>query len=217
MTTILLVDDHAVVRFGVRMLLGAEAEFLVIGEASDGHSAITAVATCRPDVAVIDMSLPDMSGIEVVRQIRVQSPSTAVLMLTMHNDDALLRQAITAGATGYVVKSAVGTELVEAIKTVAQGGVYIHPSMMAGLVRGIVAMAPGSEPASALAASLTPLTPRETDVLRLLAAGNVNREIAETLHVSVRTVDTHRMNIMDKLSAQSRADLVRYARDHNLL
>jgi len=158
-----------------------------------------------------------MDGIDVVRALKVQSPDTAALMLTVFEDDAVLRRSMQAGARGYVVKSTLN-ELVTGIKLVANGGMYIHPTMMPALVRGLLADAPPAPPAEDNPpAELSPLTPREQEVLQKLALGYVNREIAAELFISPRTVENHRKQIFEKLQLKSRADLVRYAREHHLL
>ncbi len=218
MTRILLADDHAVLRAGLRLLLGAEPGFEIVGEAPDGQTALAEAVRLTPDVAVLDVNLPDMNGIDLARQVKQRSPSTAIVMLTMYEDDAILRSAMQAGASGYIVKRAAEAELVEAIKSVAKGDMYVHPAMVRGLVRGILTLASGSDPeAEKPAADGSPLTPREIEVLCLLAQGYTNRQIGVQLHLSVRTVESHRLNLTTKINAASRSDLVRYARDHHWL
>lgn len=218
MIRILLADDHTVLRAGLRVLLGAEPEFEIVGEAADGKTALDEAKRLRPDVAVLDVGLPDMSGIELARLVKHESPATAIVMLTMFEDDALLRTAMQAGASGYIVKRAAEAELVDAIKSVARGDMYIHPAMIRGFVRGVLPLgSQGGRDIEPPEREAPTLTPREGEILGLLAQGYTNRQVAEQLHLSTRTVETHRLNLTTKINANSRADLVRYARDHRML
>lgn len=218
MIRILLADDHTVLRAGLRVLLGAEPEFEIVGEAADGKTALDEAKRLRPDVAVLDVGLPDMSGIELARLVKHESPTTAIVMLTMFEDDALLRTAMQAGASGYIVKRAAEAELVDAIKSVARGDMYIHPAMIRGFVRGVLTLgSQGGRDIEPPEREAPTLTPREGEILGLLAQGYTNRQVAEQLHLSTRTVETHRLNLTTKINANSRADLVRYARDHRML
>ena len=208
---ILIADDHGVLRAGLRALLNAEPDLEVIGEAADGDETLRAAWELQPHVVILDLSMPGPGGIEVIRQLKHVLPETRVLVLTVHEDDSLLREAIRAGAAGYVTKRAVESELINAIRAVWRGDIYVHPAMTRALLSGLQ---PSENEEQAPAEVLTP---RETEVLRLIALGYTNRQIAEALSISIRTVETHRSNIMGKLGLRSRVDLVRYARDHGLL
>ncbi len=205
-----LCDDHAVVRSGLRLIIDAEADLRVVGEAGSAGEAVTLAAATKPDVFVMDLGLPDRSGIVATAEVRRASPSTRVLVLTVHDDIAYLRRAFEAGAAGYLVKEAADIELIQAIRQVAAGHQYVHPTLGAALLAPDVAPArlggPGGE-----------LSGRELEVLRMIALGLTNAEIAESLYVSVRTVETHRAHIAQKLDIHNRAELVRRARDAGLL
>jgi two-component system response regulator NreC len=207
---ILVVDDHGVLRAGLRALLNAEADFRVVGEAAGGCEALQLAAVLKPEVVLLDVSMPDMDGIEVTRALVQRQPQVRVLLLTIHEDEALVREAIQAGAAGYVVKRAAESELINAIRSAAAGDLYIHPSMTRALLD-----LPSRRPSSPSEAA--DLTPREVDVLQMLAQGYTNRQIAELLSLSVRTVETHRANLRAKLDLRSRADLIRYAAQQGLL
>jgi two-component system response regulator NreC len=208
---ILLADDHGVLRAGLRALLNSEADLDVVGEAASGDEALRLAAELRPGIVLLDLNMPGPGGIEVTRQLREVLPETRVLVLTVHEDEGLLREAIDAGASGYIIKRAVESELINAIHAVARGELYIHPSMTRALIH---------EPAKrtrAPSSGQESLTPRETDVLRLIVRGYTNRQAAEELGLSVRTVETHRANLMGKLGLKSRVELVRWAADNDLL
>jgi DNA-binding NarL/FixJ family response regulator len=205
-----LCDDHRVVRSGLRHILEAEPDVQVVGEAGTAEDAVAVTVTERPDVMVMDIGLPGVSGIEATRRIRQANPATRVLVLTMHEDIAYLRQAFDAGATGYLLKDAADIELVLAVRTVAAGHAYVHPSLGAAL------LAAPSEPAGVRGPG-GELTEREQEVLRLIALGHTNSEIAGELFLSVRTVETHRMHLTQKLQMHTRAELVTFARDTGLL
>ncbi len=211
MPRVLVVDDHAVLRAGLRTLLEGDGGFEVVGEAGDGAAALLAVEAERPDLVVLDLSLPGMGGVEITRRIRAASPSTRVVILTVHEDEGLLREALRVGASGYIVKRAAPAELITALRAVARGEIYVHPSMMRSLVRSATTAASTSDlgPES--------LTRRELDVLRRIARGYTNRQIADELDLSVRTIEAHRANLMGKLGLQSRVELVKFAADHRLL
>lgn len=205
-----LCDDHAVVRSGLRRILEDEAGMEVVGEATTADEAVAVAISERPDVFVMDLTLPGKGGVAATRRIRELSPTTRVLVLTMHDDVAYLREAFAAGAAGYVLKSAADIELVQALQVVGAGGRYVHPTLGAALV----------EPPSSCAEDIRPqgaLSDREVEVLRLLALGHTNPEIASTLHLSVRTVETHRANLQQKLGVRTRAELARFARESGLL
>jgi DNA-binding NarL/FixJ family response regulator len=207
---IVLCDDHTVVRAGLRRLLEDEPGFDVVGEAATAEDALTLVGTTRPDVVLMDLSLPGDDGIAATRSISAVHPGTHVLVLTMHDDVAYLREAFAAGAAGYVVKKAADVELVAALRTVAGGDTYVHPNLGAALLSHKAAPT-GS------GGRFADLSPREVEVLRLLAVGFTNPEIAEKLGLSVRTIETHRANVQQKLNLRSRAELARLARDSGLV
>jgi two-component system response regulator NreC len=209
MTTIrlLLADDHAVVRSGLRMLLEAQPDFEIVGEAETGTSAVAMVRELRPDAVLMDIQMPDLNGIEATKIIKEMSPKTAVLALTMHEDDHYFFEMLHAGASGYVLKRAAPDELVQAIRTVCRGDVYLHPTMAKRLVTDYLNRAEENESEK----EYSNLTPREQEVLTLIAEGHSNTEIANELFISIKTVDRHRENIMRKLNMHSRIDLVKYA------
>lgn len=204
-----LCDDHAVVRSGLRRVVADEPDLDVVGEAGTADEAIAIARAKRPDVFVMDLGLPGASGIEATRRIVEVSPPTRVLVLTVHDDVAYLRKAFGAGARGYLVKDAADVELVAAIRQLAGGGEYVHPRLGAALLSPAASgrvVGPGGE-----------LSERELAVLRLLALGHTNSDIARELYVSVRTVETHRAHVQQKLGIKARADLVHYAREHGVL
>lgn len=207
---IALCDDHAVVRTGLRHILEAEPDLEVVGEAASAAEAVDVAVSTQPQVFVMDLGLPDRSGIAATADVCAVSPGTRVLVLTVHDDVAYLRRAFEAGAEGYLVKEAADVDLVQAVRQVAAGKQYVHPTLGAALLAPEVASArpagPGGE-----------LSEREVEVLVLIASGLTNAEIAERLFVSVRTVETHRAHIHQKLNVRTRAELVRVARSANLL
>lgn len=208
---ILIVDDHGILRSGLRNLLNPNSDLKVVGEASDGRQAVNLVAELQPDLVLLDISMPNMGGIEALPLILEKAPGTKVLMLTVHEDESLLRKAVRLGAAGYVIKRAVEAELIHAIRTVMQGDLYIHPAMTRALLKGVM---PARSAATEIA---TTLTHRELDVLRLLVRGYTNVQIATQLCISARTVEGHRANLMGKLGVRSRLELVEYAEQHSLL
>jgi DNA-binding NarL/FixJ family response regulator len=194
---VLLVDDHALVRRGFRRMLEDEPTFQVAGEASDGQEAVDLAEQLRPDVIVMDCALPQMNGIEASRRILAKLPETAILMLSMHSEDTLVKQAMEAGARGYILKNAMDLDLVSAIKKVAAGETVLDPQIARG---------------GALKGERdTGLTPRELEILQHIVAGKSNKEIATELNLSVNTVSVHRANIMDALGIHKTAELVVYA------
>lgn len=208
---ILIADDHALVRSGLRELLSAEAELEVVGEAGDGAETLRLAAAHAPDLVLLDITMPDESGIVTAQHLKETHPEIVVLFLTMHEDEGLLHEALRTGAAGYVVKRAEASELLQAIHAAMHGDIYVHPSMTRGLLRQKVTTRHRRRPAE------PELTPRELDVLRLLVRGNTNRQAAELLGISIRTVEGHRANLMGKLGLESRVELVEYAEEHDLL
>jgi two-component system, NarL family, response regulator NreC len=211
---ILLVDDHAVVRAGLRMLLGADPELQIVGEAENGAQALRLTDELAPDVVLMDISMPDMNGIEATRKIKEQNPNVVVLALTMHEDDQYFFEMLAAGASGYVPKRAAPNDLLSAIHAVHGGGVFLFPSVARALVQDYVQRAAR---AGAAGHSFDVLTEREREVLALIAQGLSNQEIADQLVISAKTVNRHRENIMAKLNLHSRVELVRYAIEKGLI
>jgi two-component system response regulator NreC len=200
--TIVVADDHAVVRGGLRRLLDAEPDFRVVAEAGDVEETKVRVAEHRPEILLLDLHMPGGGSLPALRAIRDASPATGILILTMQDDPGYAREAMSRGARGYVLKEAEEADLLHAVRTVAAGATYLQPELGARLLTQSVA---------------EPLTQRERDVLRLIALGHTNSEAAEQLHLSVRTVETHRANIQSKLGSTGRAELVRHAMEHGLI
>jgi two-component system response regulator NreC len=205
--TIVLADDHSVVRSGLRMLLEAEPDIEVLAEAGDVDAARRYTLGHKPTVLVLDLNMPGGSSLETIPKVPELSPDTSVVVLTMQEDPAFAREALRAGARGYVLKHAAGTELVQAIRTAAGGGTWLNPELGARMA------ATPDGPTGALAA----LSERELEVLRLIALGHTNNEIAEQLCLSVRTIESHRAHIQQKLGVSTRSELVRYALEHDLI
>ncbi len=206
-TRLLLVDDHAVVRSGLRMLLGSQRDVDIVGEASTAAEALRAVDLAKPDVILMDIGLPDMSGIDATREIKKKFPKIAIVALTIHEDEEYFFKMLEAGASGYVPKRAAPEELLTAIRAAATGEVYLYPSLAKLLVKDYLSQEHTPDEKS----SLDGLTDREGEVLTYLAEGTSNEEIAKALVISPKTVERHRENIMRKLNLHSRAELVRYA------
>jgi two-component system, NarL family, response regulator NreC len=211
MTRVLIADDHAIVRAGLRSLLAEDGAFDLVGEAAGGYEAIELVEKTNPEVLILDLSMPDLDGISVTRKIKNQFPGLKILILTLHEDEALLKEAIKAGAAGYILKRAAEAELISAIGSILRGDLYVDPSM----VRALLEESPNlqvnqKDPTESL-------TQRETEILRLIVEGNTNRQIGKELNISIRTVEGHRANISDKLGLHSRVELVRYARKNGLI
>jgi two-component system, NarL family, response regulator NreC len=207
---VLIADDHGVLRAGLRALLKTEEDLQVVDEAADGDTALRLASRLRPDIVLLDLSMPGPGGIEVTRKLKEMLPATRVLILTVHEDETLLREALKAGASGYIIKRAVESELISAIRAVSRGEIYVHPAMTKWLLKESTPVAPKKRDPAAL-------TPREIEVLRLIVQGHTNSQIAEVLRLSVRTVESHRANLMGKLGLQSRVELVRYALKNKLL
>ena len=206
---VLVVDDHAVVRSGLRRVLDAEKDIQTVGEAPSAERAVFEAIEHKPDVILLDVVMPGKSGIEGMPALLQAVPEAKILVLSMQDDPHYVREAFEAGASGYVLKEAVDTEVVGAIRAVAAGERYVHPALGARLV--------AADAEERKRADSDPLSEREREVLRLLALGHTNQEIAALLYISVRTAETHRAHIMQKLSLSSRAELVRYALDHDLI
>ncbi len=209
MIKVVVVDDHAVVRSGLRLLLDAHEDIEVVGEAGNAKDAIFRARALKPDVILLDVVMPGASGIEVLPELLKESPETKVLVLSMQDDPSYVREAFAAGASGYVLKEAADEEVVSAVREIAKGGQYVHPTLGARMV--------AAEAEERAAVEADPLSEREREVLRLLALGHTNQEIAQELYISVRTAESHRAHIMQKLRLATRAELVRYALSHGLL
>lgn len=205
--TIVLSDDHEVVRAGLRMLLDAEPGFAVVSEAGDVALTEHRVAAHRPHVLILDVNMPDGSSLPAIPRLRAASPETRIVVLTMQNDPDLAREALRAGATGFVLKESAKEELIQAVRLAAEGRTYLNPQLGAQLATEELP----------LPAAPDDLSPREIEVLRLIAVGHTNGEIASQLFLSVRTVESHRAHIQQKTQKGSRAELVAYARDNGLL
>lgn len=206
---VLIVDDHAVVRSGLRHVLDAEEGIEVVGEAGDAQHAVFETRGTKPDVILMDVVMPGKSGIETIPDVLKDAPDAKVLILSMQDDPHYVREAFAAGASGYILKEAADTDLVTAVREVAGGGSYVHPALGARMV--------SADAEERKRAEADPLSDRERDVLRLLALGHTNQEIAAMLFISVRTAETHRAHIMQKLRLETRAGLVRYALAQGLL
>jgi two-component system response regulator NreC len=212
-TSVLIVDDHAVLRSGLRLLLDAQPDLTVVGEAGDALSGLDLARSLQPDVVLMDITMPGQSGLDTMPALRRLAPASRVLVLTMHDDEGYLRRALQAGAAGYVLKKAADSELIAAVRAVARGEVYVHPALTRDLLRDIL---PEGAPDSAGDPWLS-LSDREREVLTLVALGHTSAEIAERLGLSAKTVETYRARGMDKLGLRSRAALVRFALARGLL
>ena len=208
---ILIADDHGVIRAGLRALLAGFPDMNVVGEAIDGSEVLGKSIELKPDIVLMDLSMPNLGGIEATRLLQQRASNVRVLILTVHEDESLLKEVIRAGAAGYVVKRAAQEDLIHAIRVVARGDLYVHPSMTRAL------FAESSPSAASTASGSETLTLREIEVLQLLAKGHTNRQIAEQLSLSPRTVEGHRANLAAKLGLRSRVELVEYAEKHGLM
>ena len=221
-TRVLIADDHAILRSGLRMLLNAQPDIVVVGEAETAEEAVALDAKLKPDVVLMDLTLPSLpgspttapSGLEAIRRIKASRPEALVLALTMHDDEGYLRAVLEAGGAGYVLKRAADTELLSAIRAVRQGGTYLHPEH-ARLLLGGAPSNPATEPA--VDDSYEQLSPREQQVLRLIAQGHTSQHVADMLCLSVKTVETYKSRLMAKLDLAGRAALVRYALQRGLM
>lgn len=209
--SVLIADDHTIVRSGVRLLLEAESDIRVVGEALNGREALELAESLQPDVVLMDISMPEMDGLEATKQLKTRFPHINVLVLTMHRSDDYFFEMLKAGASGYILKGAKTSELINAVRIVQGGEVFIYPSMTQKLVQGYLQLAKWEnegEPS---------LSPREKEIFRLLAEGYSNKEIAEKLVISPSTVHSHRGNLMDKLGLGNRRELIQYARKRGLI
>jgi two-component system response regulator NreC len=206
---VVIVDDHAVVRTGLRLLLDAAEGIETVGEAGTAREAVFEVRARKPDVVLLDVGLPDRSGIEAAPDVLKEAPDAKVLILSMEDDPNYVRQAFAAGASGYILKEAADTELITALRRVAEGERYVHPALGARIAE--------ADAEAVAQAEADPLSDREREVLRLLALGHTNQEIAKMLFISVRTAETHRAHVMQKLRLSTRAELVRHALAQGLL
>jgi len=211
---IVLADDHAVLRAGLRVLLNAEPDINVVGEAGDGEEALHAIAQFQPDIIVLDLMMPNVKGLDIIEQISKAYPHTRVLVLTMHADTQYIRHVVKAGGAGYVLKSSADTELIKAIRVVASGGSYLTPEATQVLISDYREK---DEPASKPVTGLDLLSEREHEVLVMTALGYSSREIGELLFISPKSVDTYRQRLMEKLRLENRAELVQYALKNGLL
>jgi DNA-binding NarL/FixJ family response regulator len=210
MVSILLADDHDVMRKGLRTMLEAHGDWQICGEASGGHEAVRLALEFKPDIAIIDMSMPDLDGLEVTRQIKKALSRTEVLIFTMHETENMIRAVIAAGARGYVLKSDAGPRLIEAVEALSRRETYFTPKASETLLEGFIKLYAESDRESIL-------TDREREIVQLLVGGKVNKEIADILEISVRTVETHRATIMRKLGINSVVELVLYAVRNNIV
>jgi DNA-binding NarL/FixJ family response regulator len=203
---ILIADDHGIVRSGLKLLLDRQSDLKVVAEAEDGVDALAKVVTERPDLAILDVTMPRMTGLQATHEIKKQAPEVQVLILSMHDDERYLFEALRAGAAGYVLKHAADTDLLEAVRAAARGQPFLTASAQQSLIRDFLER--GEQPE---------LTPREQEVVKLIAEAHTNREIAEILHLSEKTVESHRANVLQKLGMRDRVELVRYAIRHGLV
>lgn len=210
---VLMADDHTMFREGIRLLLETRGGFQVVGEAATGEEAVALARSLRPDVVVMDIGMPGMNGLDATRLIQADNPGSRVLILTMHGTDEYFFSALEAGASGYVLKEAASNDLVNAIESVHRGGMFLYPSLATKLVEEYLRRVGRGEERS----SYDALTPREREVIQLIGEGCTNQEIAEKLGLSVHTVQTHRVHIMNKLGLHNRAQLVSYAARLGLL
>lgn len=204
---VLICDDHTILREGIRLLLNAQPDVEVVGEAVDGREAVEKAHECKPDVILMDIAMPLLNGLEATRQIRRDNPNARVLVLTMYESDEYISQMLEAGAAGYVLKKVAGSELVYAIRAVYQGEAFLYPSITKRLVEDYLRRVESGQERD----TFNGLTDREREVLQLIAEGHTNKEIADLLNLSVRTVQNHRAHIMEKLGMHDRGELIKYA------
>jgi len=199
---VVIADDHGIVRSGIRLLLETQPDLEVIGEAADGVEARDLVVRERPDLAILDVKMPGLTGLQATREIKAQAPGVQVLILSMHDDERYLFEALKAGASGYVLKSQADSDLLEAVRSVERGEPFLSPGAQQSLIRDLLERGAPAE---------SDLTPREEEIVKLVAEANTTREIAGLLHLSEKTVENHRANAMKKLGMRDRVELVRYA------
>jgi DNA-binding NarL/FixJ family response regulator len=202
---ILVADDHAVVRQGLKLLINSQPDMTVVGEAADGTAVLQQAAAVEPDIVVMDLSMPGMNGLVATRALKKALPSVEVVALTRHDDETFLQEVLRAGASGYVLKQSNPVEFLQAIRAVAAGGVYLDPAMTSRVADGLLTKASVTRDPKP-----SPISERETDVLRLIAVGHSNKEVAAQLKISVKTVEVHKANAMKKLGLAGRVDLIRY-------
>jgi DNA-binding NarL/FixJ family response regulator len=207
---ILIADDHGLMRAGLRSILEDEPTIEVVGEASNGEEALYLAGQLSPDIVILDIGMPSADGIETTRTMKQMLPQTQVLILTVYEEESLLREAIKAGASGYLIKRAVEEDLLSAINAVSRGDMYIHPGVTRLLVKEL---SPDTRP---VRSDVEPLTARELEVLGYIVRGFTNRQVAETLSISIRTVEGHRASIFGKLGVKNRVELIEYAEKHGL-
>jgi DNA-binding NarL/FixJ family response regulator len=202
---ILVADDHAVVRQGLKLLINSQPDMTVVGEAADGAAVLQQAAAVEPDIVVMDLSMPGMNGLVATRALKEARPSIDIVALTRHDDETFLQEVLRAGASGYVLKQSNPVEFLQAIRAAAAGGVYLDPAVTSRVADGLLTKASGTR-------DLTPhpISERETDILRLIAVGHSNKEVAAQLKISVKTVEVHKANAMKKLGLTGRVDLIRY-------
>jgi two-component system response regulator NreC len=210
---ILLADDHTILRAGLKMMLNAQPDMEVVGEAQDGRQALQEAQRLQPDIILMDITMPDMNGIEATKQLKKILPDVKVLILTMHEHEEYVFQALRAGASGYMLKEAADTDLISALRIIQSGQFYLSPTAQSVMVGDYLQRVRTGEEKD----SYSSLTEREREILKLVAEGYTNNQIAERLVISPKTVDTHRTHIMDKLNLHSRAELVKYAMRRGLL
>jgi len=199
---IVIADDHGIVRSGIRLLLERQPDLEVVAEAADGVDARDTVIREQPDLAILDVKMPGLTGLQATREIKAQLPEVSILILSMHDDERYLFEALKAGASGYVLKSQADTDLLDAIRSVERGEPFLSPSAQQALIRDVLERGAEAE---------SELTPREEEIVKMVAEANTSREIAEMLHLSEKTVENHRANAMKKLGMRDRVELVRYA------
>jgi DNA-binding NarL/FixJ family response regulator len=204
-TRILIADDHALVRRGLRLVLDGEPDLRVVAEAADGAEAVAGALAPEVDLAILDVAMPRMTGIQAARELGRRRPELRMLMLSMYDSEQFLFEALRAGASGYVLKSGADRDIVEACRATMRGQPFLYPSAVTALVRDFVERGADDD------GPFDPLTPRELEILKLIAEANTSREIAESLVISVKTVERHRANIMEKLGMRDRVELTRYA------
>lgn len=209
---VIIVDDHALMRGGLKLMLSNQDDVAVVGEASDGVEALECIGQEQPDIVLLDVSMPNMNGLECLKKIKDMYPSVKVILLTMHEDVQYLRQGLAAGAMGYVLKKAADDVLFQAIRTVRSGAIFLPMSMSKCLVNGL-----GNESQEKMTGQRKSLSEKEKQVLSLIAMGYANAEIAEKLVISTKTVETYKYRIMEKLTTRKRSDLVKYAMQNGLI